>query len=143
VKWSIVRDDAPQDHRGDGRRAPDMRPRMDLGDLKVKLERLENMTDEDEMRRELQALNQQLRQIQRLTRVSVDVQSYRALTEAQQAGRLRYAGRVGGSEVEVRGTGTVVVTPSENGDAMVINTGESVVIIRTPREGKGSKAPKN
>jgi hypothetical protein len=43
---------------------------------------------------------------------------------------LRYAGVIGGSEVEVRGTGTVIVSESDLKDQLVINTGDAVVVIR-------------
>ena len=43
---------------------------------------------------------------------------------------LRYAGVVGSTEVEVRGNNPVIVSESENKNEVVINLGESVVVVR-------------
>ena len=48
--------------------------------------------------------------------------------------RLRYAGVIGGTEVEVRGPGSVIVSESDARNELVINTGEAVVVIRVPAE---------
>ena len=48
------------------------------------------------------------------------------------ARRLRYAGVIGGTEVEVRGPGSVIVSENDGKDELVISTGESVVVIRVP-----------
>ena len=52
----------------------------------------------------------------------------RELAPAAPGSRLRYAGAVGGSEVEVRGLGNVVV--DDSGDEIVITTRDATIRIR-------------
>ena len=119
VKWTVKREGAIRNVIARAAERPDRRERVELRDLRVKLGRLNELSDLDELRRELTTLNRQIAR-------------ERVRVKTQPARRLRYAGVIGGTEVEVRGSGSVIVSENEDKDELVINTGESVVVIRVP-----------
>ena len=122
VKWTVQREGAIRTVVARAAERPDRRERVgvELRDLRKELGRLNELSDLDELRRELATLNQEMgsRREQERVRVRVPVR------------RLRYAGVIGGTEIEVRGPGSVIVSESDEKDELVINTGESVVTIR-------------
>jgi len=120
VKWTVQREGAVRTVVARAAERPDRRERVELRDLRKELGRLNELSDLDELRRELATLNQEMgsRREQERARVRVP------------ARRLRYSGVIGGTEVEVRGPGSVIVSENDGKDELVINTGESVVFIR-------------
>jgi hypothetical protein len=120
-----MRDGAVRKVIGSAAERPDRRERVELRDLRKQLVRLNELSDLDQLRRELATLNQEMdsRRAQELARE-------RARARTPVARRLRYAGVIGGTEVEVRGPGSIVVSETDEKDELVINTGESVVTIR-------------
>ena len=135
VRWTISRDGASRTVVARAELRPERSERVDLKDLREELSRLNEVPDLDQLRRELANLNRQLERsrLQDLERVRI-----RALPVR----RLRYAGVIGGTEVEVRGPGSVIVTETDGRDELVINTGESIVVIRVPesmRKASGDK----
>ena len=86
--------------------------------------RLSELSDLDQLRRELSTLTRELN-----SRRAQELARERARVKTPTARRLRYAGVIGSTEVEVRG-GAVVVSESDEKDQLIINTGESVIVIR-------------
>lgn len=125
VRWTVQREGAIRNVVARAAERPDRRERAELRDLRKELGRLNELSDLDELRRELATLNQQMdyRGAQEAARERVRVKTLSVR-------RLRYAGVIGGTEVEVRGPGSVIVSETEGKDELVINTGESVVVIR-------------
>ena len=120
VKWTVQREGATRTVAGRAAERPDRRERVELRDLRKELGRLNELSDLDELRRELATLNHEMESRRSQERV-------RVRTPAR---RLRYSGVIGGTEVEVRGPGSVIVSETDDKDELVINTGESVVVIR-------------
>lgn len=125
VRWTVLRDGSP--HRLVARAAerPERRERLALTDLRRELKRLNELSDMEQLRKELATLNREMerrraREQERVTARSVPTR------------RLRYAGVIGGAEVEVRGPGSIIVSQNEDKEELVINTGESIVVIRVP-----------
>lgn len=123
VKWTVMRDGAMRDVIARAAERPDRRERVELRDLRKELGRLNELSDLDQLRRELATLNRQMDRVRML-----DLDRVRVKTVPVR--RLRYAGVIGGTEVEVRGSGSVIVSENDGKDELVINTGESVVVIR-------------
>jgi type II secretory pathway component PulC len=125
VKWTVVRDGATRNVIASAADRPDRRERVELRDLRKQLVRLNELSDLDQLRRELTMLNQEMD-----SRREQEMARERVRSKIQTARRLRYAGVIGGTEVEVRGPGSIVVSENDEKDELVINTGESVVRIR-------------
>jgi membrane-associated protease RseP (regulator of RpoE activity) len=127
VKWTVKREGAIRHVIARAVEKPDRRERVELRDLRVELGRLNELSDLDELRRELATLNREME-----SRRKQEVARERVRVKTQPARRLRYAGVIGDTEVEVRGTGSVIVNTNDDKDELVINTGETVVRIRVP-----------
>jgi len=126
VRWTVVRDGTPVDVVAQAAERPERRATVALLDLRGEISRLNELKDMDQLRREINELNSELqrRRIREDTRTRLEMRGY-----ATQ--RLRYAGVIGGAEVEVRGPSSVIV--DNNGESeMVITVGESVVRIKVP-----------
>jgi membrane-associated protease RseP (regulator of RpoE activity) len=137
VKWTVEREGGMLDVSARAAERPDRRARTALTDLRRELTRLNELSNLDEMRRELAGLN---REMARRRAQEVEREVSRPRTEPTR--RLRYAGVIGGTEVEVRGSGSIIVSEIDGKEELVITTGESVVVIRVPEAArKGSKAP--
>lgn len=139
VKWTVQRDGQTRTVVARASERPERRER-EIVNLRRELTRLNELQNLDEMRRQLARLSRELsrRRPQDQTR-----EEQRA--KEQSSRRLRYAGVIGGTEVEVRGTGSVIVSESDPKDQLVINTGESVVIIRVAdyvRKNKKGETPR-
>jgi membrane-associated protease RseP (regulator of RpoE activity) len=107
--------------------------RVVLTELRSELSRLNEMSNLGQLRRELANLNQRIERVklESLERTRLqDLERVRVIELPVR--RLRYAGVIGGTEVEVRGPGSVIVIESDHRDELVINTGEAVVVIRVP-----------
>lgn len=117
VRWRVIRDGAP---RVIAVKAVE-RPGDDTPDFGPLRERLRAMRD----RRELQGRDMQdlMRKLGDLERHAPDPPATPAASK-----RLRYAGSVGGSDVEVRGLGNVVV--DDSGDEVVIITRDATIRIK-------------
>lgn len=139
VKWTVLREGALRQIVARAAERPDRRERVELRDLRKQVGRLNELSDLDQLRRELATLTRELnsRRAQELARERVRVKT-------PTARRLRYAGVIGSTEVEVRGPGSIVVSESDAKDELVINTGESVVLIRLsdPARKRGEAKPK-
>lgn len=96
------------------------------------LARLHEIEDIGQMRRAIEQARAQLAQLQveRAFRVTTPA---RVRTSAQP---LRYSGNIGCSNVDVRGVGAVNVTVSQDGDEIVITTGDATVRVKA---GEGAK----
>ena len=125
VKWTVQREGAIRNVVARAGERPDRRERVELRDLRKELVRLNELSDLDELRRELAALNQEME-----SRRAQEAARERVRVRAVPARRLRYAGVIGNAEVEVRGPGSVIVSETGEKDELIINTGESVVVIR-------------
>jgi hypothetical protein len=87
-----------------------------LAELRDRLRALSEQRDTERMSREMQRLAREMERA-----------GYRVTREATRE-RLRYAGAVGGSEIEVRGLENVVV--DDSGDEIVITTRDATIRIR-------------
>jgi len=137
VKWTVVRDGVPHEVVAQAAERPDRRERVALTDLRRELMRLNDLSNVDELRREIAKINRQME-----LRRAQESRRDRVRTRSVSVQRLRFAGVIGGTEVEVRGAGPVVVSESDEKDELIINTGESIVVIRVPesmRKREGSK----
>lgn len=123
VKLTVLRDGATRVVVARAAERPDRRERAELRDLRKELVRLNEVSDLGQLRRELASLNREMERIRKQ-----DIERVRVRTTPVR--RLRYAGVIGGTEVEVRGPGSVVVSETDAKDELVINTGDAVVHIR-------------
>jgi len=141
VRWAVLREGMPRYVVARAEERPERRERVALTDLRRELSRLNEMSDLDQLRRELATLNRRLERAR--TENAQAAQAYQDAQRAQAdvmrermtlapARRLRYAGVIGGTSVEVRGPGSIIVSQSDLKDELVINTGEAVVVIRVP-----------
>ena len=89
--------------------------KMQVDDL---LERMKGMSEDSGDRQRMTA---------EMMRLQAELEKLRA-RQAQQSKRLRYAGSVGGSDVEVRGLHNVVV--NDSGDEIVIITSDARIVIK-------------
>jgi membrane-associated protease RseP (regulator of RpoE activity) len=99
-------------------------PRIQVDDL---LERVKGLNDESADRQRLTA---------EMARLQAELERLRA-RQADQSKRLRYAGSVGGSDVEVRGLHNVVV--DDSGDEIVIVTSDARIVIKPSAKGSDRK----
>lgn len=131
VRWAVLRDGTPRTVVARAAERPERRERVALTDLRRELSRLNDLSDLDQLRRELTTLNQRIDRVKResaqRTRAADALREQATVVPAR---RLRYAGVIGGTEVEVRGPGSVIVSENDLKDELVINTGEAVVVIR-------------
>jgi hypothetical protein len=95
------------------------------------LSELKKLSDVDRIRSEVARLNAQIEKL-----AVEQTRRARATTPGQH--RLRYAGTVGGADVEVRGAASVVVTEGDQPGELVITTGDAVVRIRAQQIAKES-----
>jgi hypothetical protein len=133
VRLTVIRDGEERKVTVTAGERPERRVRMQYFDLQQELGRLRDMSGDEQMRRELDELRRQLDR----TRIREDVRRQME-TGTPAAQRLRYAGTIGESEVEVRGSESVIV--NSDGNEMLINIGNSVVKIRTPDAPRKHKA---
>jgi membrane-associated protease RseP (regulator of RpoE activity) len=120
VRWTVLRDGETRAIVATAIERPgDM---LELRELREKLKDLDGITDMEELQRQLRDLNLQM---QKLRREELN----RKRAEAR-AGRLRYAGTVGDAKIEVRGSGSVIVSETRAKNKVVINLGESVVVVQ-------------
>lgn len=137
VRWTVMRGDRQREIVARAAERPERRARVALTDLRRELARLNELSDMDELRRELAEVNREME-----VRRAVDLAREKVRVTTLPARRLRYAGVIGGTEVEVRGPGSVIVSETDGRDELVITTGESVVVIRVPEGArKGAKQP--
>jgi hypothetical protein len=116
VKWTVLRGARKLDVTARAAARPESREVP----LDALLSRLEDLRASGEF----ENLSEDLERVAReVTRERVRV--YEGLTSAK---RLRYAGTVGGSEVEVRGLGNVVV--DDGGEEIVITTRDATIRIK-------------
>ncbi len=94
--------------------------------LDEQLARIMDQQDLTQMRREVERARAQMSQL-RLERALRTRSSVRIPPIAQP---LRYAGQIGCSNVDVRGAGAVNVTVSQDGDEIVISTGDATVRVK-------------
>ena len=117
VKWRVIREGSP---RVIAVKAVE-RPGDDAPDFGPLRERLRAMRDRRELQgRDMQELMQKLGDLER--------RAPDAPASPSASKRLRYAGSVGGSDVEVRGLGNVVV--DDSGDEVVIITRDATIRIK-------------
>jgi hypothetical protein len=118
VNWTLLRDGSPRTLTVVAAVRPDDRaPEFEA--YRRKLEALREMRrHQDDGTAQLEDLERQLRNLERL-------QSAPAPPASR---RLRYAGSVAGSDVEVRGLGSVVV--DDSGDEIVITTRDATIRIK-------------
>lgn len=150
VRWTLLRDGAHRymlaqaAERPEQPEPPERRERAAYGELLGELSKLNNMSDLGQLRSELANLNQRIERVtlQNIvrTRAEADVQRVRVMSLPVR--RLRYAGVIGGTEVEVRGPGSVIVSESDTPNELVINTGDAVVVIRAHAETLKKKGEK-
>jgi len=126
VRWTVVRDGEERQVVARAAERPDRRERTALLDLQRELGRLNEIKDMELLRREIAELNREMAR----SKVRDETRSIQIRTLS--ARPLRYAGVIGGAEVEVRGPGSVIVNEIDNKNELVINIGESVVRIRVP-----------
>jgi hypothetical protein len=125
VRWTVTAGDRPE-----------RRVRVQMIDLQRQLLRLRDMSDDEQMRKELDELRHQMDR----TRIREDMRRQME-GDAPPARQLRYAGTFGETEVEVRGSESVIV--NSDGNEMIINIGNSVVKIRTSADStKSQRKPK-
>ena len=137
VRWTVQRDGSLRYVMARAAERPGRRERAPQLDLRRELGRLNEMQDLDQLRKELAELNKEIARVR-----FQDTEPIRVRSQAARP-RLRYAGVIGGTEVEVRGPGSIIVDESDDKDELVINTGESVVVIRLPdARKKGEAKPK-
>ncbi|HKQ59247.1 MAG TPA: PDZ domain-containing protein, partial [Candidatus Eisenbacteria bacterium] len=129
VRWTIRRDGTARTVVALAGIRPGTRPdrRIEAKDIREQINKLNDVTDLEQLRREIARINREIAR----RRAQTDLQERRAVT-AIPAQRLRYAGVIGGTEVEVRGPGTVIVTETDDKDQLIINTGDAIVRIRVP-----------
>ena len=125
VKWTVLRGGSKRDVNVVAATRPE--------------DRAESMSDLMERLRDLRE-HQQVEQLEpQLHRLEMELDKVRtampALAPNPEGRRLRYAGSVGGSDVEVRGLGNVVV--DDDGDEIVITTRDATIHIRP--QGKSPK----
>jgi hypothetical protein len=133
VRWGVVRAGAARSVVARAAERPERRERVALSELRGELSRLNEMSDLDQLRRELANLNQRIERVKLQSAERVRLQDVqRARKVEQPVRRLRYAGVINGTEVEVRGPGSVIVSESDAKNELVINTGDAVVVIRVP-----------
>ena len=125
VRWRVIRDGSP---RVIAVRAVD-RPGEDTPDYDALRQQLRSMGD----KRQLQS-----REMRDLMRKLGDLERTPPEMTPSASKRLRYAGSVGGSDVEVRGLGNVVV--DDSGDEVVIITRDATIRIKPG--GKVEKTPR-
>lgn len=134
VRWTVLRDGEEREVTVTAGERPERPVRVQFIDLQRELGRLSEISDSEQMRRDLIELRRQLEQ--RTAREEVRVRLNQPPMQ-----RLRYAGTLGETEVEVRGTESVIV--NSDGNEMIINIGNSVVKIRRPEATrKPAKTPK-
>jgi hypothetical protein len=125
VRWTLSRDGAKRTVVARAGSRPDRR--FELKDLRDEVSKLNKVGDTDQLRRDIARLNREIAR----RRLQADQLERRAITTVP-ARRLRYAGVIGGTEVEVRGPGSVIVTATAEKDSLIINTGDAIVVIRVP-----------
>jgi pantothenate kinase len=125
VRWTVLRAGESRELVATATEWPDRRERIVLRDLEEKMKRLNEVSDLDEMHREVRELTREIDRYRRQEQNRARIEQ-----RAKQQGRLRYAGVVGDAEVEVRGSSRVLISESPEKDRVVINLGESVVVIQ-------------
>jgi hypothetical protein len=133
VRWTVLREGAPRQALALAQVRPERRPEQvaaeerakKMAELRLESRRLGQIQDLDRLRAEIERLNERIADLQ------LDTPRPSLLRRAPAAPRpLRYAGVIGATEVEVRGPSSVVVSAGEDQDELVINIGESVIVIR-------------
>lgn len=138
VRWTVLRGNETRQLVAKAAERPERREKEALVDLRRELRRLNETTDLEQLRREIEQLNRRMEQLRRQEQNRVRIES-----KVQQTRRLRYAGVVGDTEVEVRGNSAVIVSETVDRDRLVIRLGESVVTIQAPKEkSKRKDAPR-
>jgi hypothetical protein len=108
------------------------RRELKIVELDEQLARLHEMRDMEQMRAAVERARAQLAELHAERVVRVQAQSpSRAVAQP-----LRYVGQVGCSRVDVRGMGAVNVTVSQDGDELIITTGDATVRVRTQDKAK-------
>ena len=124
VRWTVLRDGENRTIVATAIERPS--DKVELRDLREKLKGLDEIPDMDELQRQLREINRQMEKLRReeLTRMRAEARA------KQVGGRLRYAGTVGDTKIEVRGSGSVIVSETRAKNKVVINLGESVVVVQ-------------
>ncbi|MGH7732092.1 MAG: PDZ domain-containing protein, partial [Candidatus Eiseniibacteriota bacterium] len=120
VRWMVLRDGAVRTLFARAGERPGRE--RNLADLRREITRLNQTSDLGEMRQRIRVLNRELERIR--------VQERPRARNATPARRLRYAGMVGATEVEVRGPSSVIVSEAADNEELVINVGETVIVVR-------------
>lgn len=134
VRWTLLREGALRHAMAVAQERPERRPeraadderRRQMAQLRAESQRLSQIQDLSRLRSEIERLNERIARIQLEAPRSQPVP--RRAPVAQRP--LRYAGVIGATEVEVRSPASVVVSEDENKDELIINIGESVIVIR-------------
>ncbi|HTO92292.1 MAG TPA: PDZ domain-containing protein [Candidatus Sulfotelmatobacter sp.] len=128
VSWTVLRDGSSKTLNVTAAARPDDRgPELEAYRQKIEALREQRRHSED-MNVNLRDLEVQLRQLERLAPVPSAPR------------RLRYAGSVAGSDVEVRGLGSVVV--DDSGDEIVITTRDATIRIKpSPKNASAKDKP--
>lgn len=134
VRWTVIRDGEERRVVAQAAERPDRPSRVAIIDLQRQLRVLGELGDADEMRRELIEFDRRLERLRVREETRIQTDRQRPVVK-----RFRYAGVIGGSEVEVRGPDAVIV--NSDGAEMVINVGETVVKIRVPDPPRKRAAP--
>jgi hypothetical protein len=126
VRWTLLRDGRTRYAVARAAERPEQRYAFE--DWKRQVKQLSEMSDMTQIREEIARLNARIEHftLEREPRTQHRIELVQPLRVRQ----LRYAGVIGGAEVEVRGPGNVIVSESDSRNEVVINTGESVVVIR-------------
>jgi len=140
VSWTVLRDGSPRTLNVIAASRPDENaPEFEA--YRQKLEALREMRrHSDEGNAQYGDLERQLRD---LARVQRDLARVQIAPTPSSPRRLRYAGSVAGSDVEVRGLGSVVV--DDSGDEIVITTRDATIRIKPsakPPDAKDKSAKK-
>jgi hypothetical protein len=131
VRWTVIRDGEERQVTVTAGERPERPVRVKYIDLTQDIGRISKIPDVDQMRREMLELQRQIEK-------GADREDPRIQEPQPRTQKLRYAGTLGESEIEVRGTDAVIV--SSDGNEMIINIGNSVVKIHNPETAGKRKA---
>ena len=143
VQWTVRRDGQMRTVTARAIERPEKgeRQQREIIDLRRELTKLNELQSLDEMRRRIADLTREMSRLRQLDQRREETRAKQRTT-----GRFRWAGVIGGAEVEVRGPGSIIVSESDVKDKLTINTGEAVVVIRVAdyvrkRKGTGTDDP--
>lgn len=134
VRWTLLREGALRHAMAVAQDRPERRPerlaaeqrRRQMEQLRAESHRISQIEDLSRLRAEIERLNE------RIARIQLETPRPQPVARRAPAPQrpLRYAGVIGATEVEVRSPASVVVSEGDNKDELIINIGESVIVIR-------------